>query len=151
MINLYTDGSCKNNPGKGGCAYILVFNEHRKEFSTGYKLTTNNRMELRAVIMGLEAIKKKDVKIIIHTDSKYVINSFEKGWIYNWEKENFRDRTNADLFIPLLALYRSFTIVEFVWVKGHSGHEENERCDMLATTMSSNNPQTEDIGYNPNI
>lgn len=147
-IKLYTDGACSGNPGSGGCSAILTFEGNRKELSEGYTLTTNNRMELRAVIMGLEAIKRKDVKVIIYSDSKYVINSFDKGWIYNWEKEDFYKRTNADLFIKLLELYRSFSIIEFVWVKGHSGHDENENCDALAVAMSKNRlKQIEDIGY----
>lgn len=149
-IKLYTDGSCLGNPGRGGCAAILTFKDNRKQMCAGYKLTTNNRMELMAVIIGLEAIKRKNVKVIIYSDSKYVINSFEKKWIYNWEKENFKGRTNADLFIKLLELYKSFQAVEFIWVKGHSGHDENENCDALAVSMSSNNPQTEDVGYKPN-
>ena len=104
-------------------------------------------MELMAVIIGLEAIKTKDKKVIIYSDSKYVIDSFDKGWIYNWEREGFYKRTNADLFIRLLNLYRSFPNIEFSWVKGHNGHEENEKCDVLAVAMSSRNPQTEDTGY----
>jgi ribonuclease HI len=147
MIQLYADGSCKKNPGIGGCACVLIYGEHRKEIQAGYKLTTNNRMELRAVIMGLEAIKKKNSKITVYSDSRYVTNAFKKEWIFNWEKENFHNRVNSDLFIRLLELYRSFASVEFVWVKGHNGNIENERCDFLATQMSSNNPQTEDIGY----
>lgn len=147
-IKLYTDGACSGNPGPGGCSAILTFGESRKELSAGYKLTTNNRMELRAVIMGLEAMKRKDVKVIIYSDSKYVINSFDKGWIYNWEKEKFHNRINADLFIRLLELYRSFSKIEFVWVKGHSGHNENENCDTLAVGMSKNTlKQIEDEGY----
>lgn len=146
-IKLFADGACTPNPGKGGCACILKYKEHEKELSVGYKMSTNSRMELRAVIMGLEAINRKDVKVIIYSDSKYVIDSFDKGWIYNWEKENFHKRTNADLFIRLLALHRSFTTVEFVWVKGHNGHIENERCDSLAVAMSLSNSQTIDVGY----
>jgi ribonuclease HI len=148
-VKLYTDGACSGNPGPGGCSAILTFGENRKQLSAGYKLTTNNRMELRAVIMGLEAMKKRDVKVIIYSDSKYVINSFDKGWIYNWEKEKFYKRTNADLFIKLLELYRSFAVIEFIWVKGHSGHDENENCDSLAVSMSLSRSQTEDVGYNP--
>ena len=135
IINLYTDGSCLKNPGYGGCACILEYKGNKKELSSGYKLTTNNRMELMAVIIGLEAIKTKDKKVIIYSDSKYVIDSFDKGWIYNWEREGFYKRTNADLFIRLLNLYRSFPNIEFSWVKGHNGHEENEKCDVYSNDI----------------
>ncbi len=149
-VKLYTDGACSGNPGPGGCAAILIFGENRKQLHVGYKLTTNNRMELMAVIIGLEALKRKDVKVIIYSDSKYVINSFEKGWVYNWEKENFRHRINADLFIKLLELYRSFSEIEFVWVKGHSGDPENEMCDAIAVNMSKHlELQIKDDGYIP--
>jgi ribonuclease HI len=148
-VNLYTDGACSGNPGLGGCACILKYGENKKVVSAGFTKTTNNRMELMAAILGLEAMKRKDVKIVVHSDSKYVTDSFNKGWIYNWEKEDFNQRTNADLFIRLLALYRSFQTVTFVWVKGHSGHSENENCDSLAVAMSTNAHinRIEDVGY----
>lgn len=146
-IKIYTDGACSKNPGSGGCACILEYKGNKKQLSAGFRKTTNNRMELRAVIMGLEALKTKDKKVIIYSDSKYVTDSFNKGWIYNWEKEKFSGRKNADLFIHLLELYRSFPNIEFVWVKGHSGHNENESCDSMAVALSLSNPQTEDIGY----
>lgn len=147
VINLYTDGACSGNPGPGGCASILVYNGHRKQLSAGYKKTTNNRMELRAVIMGLEAINRTNTKIIIHSDSMYVINAFVKKWVFNWEKDNYKGKKNSDLFKILLELYRRFETIEFKWVKGHSGHEENETCDSLAVAMSLSKPQTEDDGY----
>ena len=147
VINLYTDGACSGNPGPGGCASILVYNGHRKQLSAGYKKTTNNRMELRAVIMGLEAINRTNTKIVIHSDSMYVINAFVKKWVFNWEKDNYKGKKNSDLFKVLLELYRRFESIEFLWVKGHSGHEENEMCDSLAVAMSLSKPQTEDDGY----
>ncbi len=147
VINLYTDGACSGNPGPGGCASILVYNGHRKQLSAGYKKTTNNRMELRAVIMGLEAINRTNTKIVIHSDSMYVINAFVKKWVFNWEKDNYKGKKNSDLFKILLKLYRRFESIEFLWVKGHSGHEENENCDSLAVAMSLSKPQTEDDGY----
>lgn len=147
VINLYTDGACSGNPGPGGCASILVYNGHRKQLSAGYKKTTNNRMELRAVIMGLEAINRTNTKIVIHSDSMYVINAFVKKWVFNWEKDNYKGKKNSDLFKVLLELYRRFESIEFLWVKGHSGHEENEICDSLAVAMSLSKPQTEDDGY----
>lgn len=147
-IQLYTDGACAGNPGPGGCACIMVYGEHRKRLSAGYKKTTNNRMELRAAIMGLEVLKRQDIKVTIYSDSKYVTDSFNKGWIFNWEKEGFSGRKNADLFIRLLQLYRSFKQAEFVWVKGHNGHSENEQCDSLAVAMSKNSSlQIIDEGY----
>lgn len=148
-IEVFTDGACSPNPGRGGCSCILKFKGNSKELSAGYKLTTNSRMELRAAIMGLEAIKNRDIKVVVYSDSKYVTDSFNQKWIYKWEKEQFRGRLNSDLLIHLLELYRSFSSVEFVWVKGHNGHRENEMCDKLAVAMSLSNPQTEDVGYNP--
>lgn len=146
-VKLFTDGACAGNPGIGGCACIMVSGEHRKQLTAGFKRTTNNRMELRAALMGLEAIKKKDVKVIIYSDAKYLTDSFNKRWIFNWEKENFNGRKNGDLFQRILELCKSFAVYEFIWIKGHNGHTENEDCDGLAVAMSHSNPQTIDEGY----
>ena len=146
-LYIYTDGSSKGNPGVGGWGVVMKFDGRVKELSGGDDFTTNNRMELRAVIMGLEAINRTNTKIVIHSDSMYVINAFVKKWVFNWEKDNYKGKKNSDLFKILLELYRRFESIEFLWVKGHSGHEENENCDSLAVAMSLSKPQTEDDGY----
>jgi|ERR1035437_3938589 ribonuclease HI len=148
-IKIYSDGACSGNPGSGGCACILLYKEHRKEFAESYVHTTNNRMELRAVILGLSNLKAKDKKVIIYSDSTYVVNSINKGWVFDWEKKKFHNRTNSDLWIEFLKLYREFKEIEMVWVKGHNGDEENENCDVLATSIIKNSSisKKEDVGY----
>ena len=133
MIKIYTDGSSRGNPGPGGYGIVLLYKDKRKELSQGYKLTTNNRMELLAVIKALEALKNNSIDIIIYSDSKYVVESVEKGWIWNWEKVNFKKKQNPDLWKKFIPLYKKFKI-KFEWVKWHSGNIENERCDELANT-----------------
>ncbi len=131
MIKLYTDGAAQGNPGPGGYGAILKFGGHVKELSQGYRLTTNNRMELLAVIAGLEAIKKLGIPVTVYSDSKYVVDAVKQGWLWGWEKKDFKNKANPDLwkrYIPLHKKYRP----EFVWIKGHAGHHENERCDQLA-------------------
>lgn len=148
IIKIYTDGACQpSNPGPGGCACIMMYKNHRKEISVGFHESTNARMELMAVIVALEALKKKDIKVQIYADATYVVNSFNKGWVFGWEKERFKGRINSDLWIRLLNAYRQCKEVEFIWVKGHSGILENENCDKLATTAAAN-PVMPDIGYN---
>ena len=131
MINIYTDGSSRGNPGPGGYGIVMLYKDKRKELSQGYRLTTNNRMELTAVIKALEALKNNKIEITIYSDSKYVVESIEKGWIWNWEKKNFKKKLNSDLWKIFIPLYKKFKI-KFKWVKGHSGNLENERCDELA-------------------
>jgi len=131
MIRIYTDGAAQGNPGRGGYGTILKFQDKVKELSQGYRLTTNNRMELLAVIIGLEAIKKNGIPITIYSDSKYVVEAVEKGWLWNWEKKNFKDKANVDLWMRYIPLHKKLT-PRFVWIKGHAGHPENERCDQLA-------------------
>lgn len=131
-IEIYTDGAARGNPGRGGYGAVLKFNQHRKELSEGFRMTTNNRMELLAVIKALEALTKPDLDITIYSDSKYVIDSVEKKWVFGWVKKNFKGKKNADLWIQFLDLYKLHNI-SFVWVKGHAGNPENERCDELAT------------------
>ena len=136
IINIYTDGSSKGNPGKGGYGVIIKAPTKELRLSKGYRLTTNNRMELLAVIVGLESIKKNSQKIIITSDSKYVIDSVVKGWVFNWQKTGFKKKKNPDLWKRFLIVYRKHN-VSFFWIRGHSGHKENERCDQLAVDAST--------------
>jgi ribonuclease HI len=136
MIRIYTDGAAQGNPGPGGYGTILKFGAHEKELSQGFRLTTNNRMELLAVIAGLEAIKKNDVPIMIFSDSKYVVDAVEKGWLWNWEKKNFKDKANPDLWKRYIPLHKKLK-PRFTWIKGHAGHPENERCDQLAVAAAN--------------
>lgn len=131
MIRIYTDGAAQGNPGPGGYGTILKYNGHEKELSQGFRLTTNNRMELLAVIAGLEAIKKTGISVSIYSDSKYVVEAVEQGWIWNWEKKDFKKKANADLWKRYIPLHKKFK-PKFHWIKGHAGHPENERCDQLA-------------------
>lgn len=133
-INIYTDGAAKGNPGKGGYGIImeLVGTNYVKEFSEGYRLTTNNRMELMAVIKALKKLNKPAMEITIYTDSRYVVDAVEKRWVFGWEKKAFKDKKNSDLWKEFLKEYRKHTIT-FVWIKGHNEHPQNERCDFLAT------------------
>jgi len=145
-IEIYTDGSAKGNPGKGGYGIVLLYKGRRKEISEGFRLTTNNRMELLAVIVAIEAIKKDLENITIYSDSKYVINAVEKGWLFNWEKNNFNKKKNPDLWIRFLKTYRKHKIL-LKWVKGHSNNIENERCDYLAVSASENQSLSIDSWY----
>lgn len=131
MIEVYTDGSAKGNPGPGGYGIILRYGNKVKELSQGYRLTTNNRMELLAVIVALEALKTNKHRIRVYSDSKYVVDAIKKGWVFSWEKKNFKGKKNEDLWKRYLKLHNKFNI-EYVWIKGHAGHPENERCDQLA-------------------
>ena len=136
MIKIYTDGAAKGNPGPGGYGVILKFNGHIKELSEGFRLTTNNRMELLAVIAGLETIKKEGIPVTIYSDSKYVVEPIEKGWLWGWEKKNFSKKKNPDLWQRYIPLHKKYK-PKFVWIKGHAGHAENERCDQLAVAAAS--------------
>lgn len=129
---IYTDGASRGNPGPGGFGAILVWGEKIKEISGGYRLTTNNRMELLAVVKALEALTREGLTIRIFSDSKYVVDSVEKGWVFGWAKKNFKDKKNEDLWRQFLALNRKHKI-KFVWVKGHADNVFNNRCDELAT------------------
>ena len=135
-IEIFTDGSSRGNPGPGGYGVILRCGEHYKELSAGFPETTNNRMELTAVIVGLEAVKRPDAEIILYSDSKYVVDSVNKGWVFGWERKNFEKRLNADLWIRFLAVYRRHR-VRFVWVKGHADNPMNNRCDQLAVAAAT--------------
>ena len=134
-IELFTDGASSGNPGPGGFGSILRSGTHYKEISAGFRKTTNNRMELLAVIIGLEAIIKPKQSVTVFSDSKYVIDAIEKKWVFGWVKKSFAGKKNKDLWLRLLPLLKNHT-VQFVWVKGHNGHPENERCDELAVLAS---------------
>ncbi|SEL15105.1 ribonuclease HI [Parapedobacter koreensis] len=135
MIELYTDGASSGNPGPGGYGVILRSPPHYKELAEGFRKTTNNRMELLAVITGLEALKKPGQEVVVFSDSKYVIDAVEKGWVHGWVKKGFAGKKNKDLWMRFLNVYKLHK-VRFVWVKGHAGHVENERCDQLAVQAS---------------
>lgn len=130
-VEIYTDGAAKGNPGNGGYGTLMRFNGKVKEISEGFRLTTNNRMELLAVIIGLENLKTNKYPVHIYSDSKYVIDSITKGWLKGWVKTNFKGKKNKDLWIRYLKIANNFDL-NFHWVKGHAGHPENERCDFLA-------------------
>jgi ribonuclease HI len=147
MIRIYTDGAAQGNPGRGGYGTILKYGGHEKELSEGFRLTTNNRMELLAVIKGLEAIKKEGLPVTIYSDSKYVVDSIEKGWIWNWEKKkDFAKKANPDLWKQYILLHHKFK-PKFVWIKGHAGHIENERCDQLAVAAAEGSHLKVDVEY----
>lgn len=137
MITIYTDGASRGNPGPGGYGVIMDYKGRRKEFSAGYRMTTNNRMELMAVIVGLESIKKDGWPVKIVTDSKYVVDAVEKGWLQGWVKKDFKGKKNPDLWKRFLKVFGRHK-VKFNWIKGHSGHPENERCDELAVEAALN-------------
>jgi ribonuclease HI len=146
MIRIFTDGAAQGNPGRGGFGVVMKYNDYVKELSQGYRLTTNNRMELLAVIRGLEAIKKEGIPVAIYSDSEYVVNSVEKGWIWGWEKKNFAKKANADLWKLYIPLHLKFK-PKFHWIRGHAGHPENERCDYLAVKAANSGDLLVDAEY----
>ena len=145
-ITIYTDGSALGNPGKGGFGAVLISGPYRREVSQGYRLTTNNRMELLAVIVALEMLKFEGSNVTLYSDSQYVVNAVEKGWVIGWERKGFAGRKNADLWIRFLRIYRKHH-VRFVWVKGHADTVENNRCDQLAVAAAGGVNLLEDTGY----
>ena len=149
-IIIYTDGAAKGNPGNGGYGIVMMSGGHRKELSQGFKLTTNNRMELLAVIIALEEIKKENSEIILYSDSKYVVDAVVKNWVFGWEKKNFNKKKNPDLWIRFLKIYRKHK-VSFVWIKGHADNKENERCDILAVEAAESSNLQIDTWYENNI
>ena len=149
-IIIYTYGSAKGNPGRGGYGVVMISGEHRKEINQGFRLTTNNRMELMAVIIALENIKNKDSNVIVYSDSKYVVDSVKNKWVFKWEKTNFNKKKNADLWIRFLVTYRKVKPVLF-WVKGHANNKENERCDFLAVQAAESDNYLIDKWYEKNI
>lgn len=137
QISIYTDGAARGNPGPGGYGAVLIAGTHYKELSCGYRKTTNNRMELLAVIVALETLKVQNAIITIYTDSKYVCEAVEKGWVFKWVLNSFKGKKNADLWQRFLKIYPQQKI-RFKWIKGHAGHIQNERCDVLATAAADN-------------
>src|SRR5690606_6674326 len=145
-ITIYTDGAARGNPGPGGYGVVLLSGPHRKELAEGFRLTTNNRMELLAVIKALETLKVPGSEVTVFTDSKYVADAIEKGWVFNWVKKRFKGKKNADLWMRFLEVYKIHR-VKFVWVKGHNNNVLNERCDTLAVEASMGENLKEDTGY----
>ncbi|KAF0236661.1 MAG: ribonuclease [Prolixibacteraceae bacterium] len=146
QITIYTDGAARGNPGPGGYGVVLLSGEFRKEMSDGYRHTTNNRMELLAVIEALEALKIQGSEVTIYTDSKYVADAVTKGWVWDWVKKRFKNKKNSDLWLRFLEVYKNH-VVTFVWVKGHNNNPLNERCDELAVAASLQPNLKEDKGY----
>ncbi|MEZ5009693.1 MAG: ribonuclease HI [Chitinophagales bacterium] len=144
---MYTDGAAKGNPGKGGYGVVLMTadGKHRKELSQGFVKTTNNRMELLAVIVGLESLKRP-MQVKVYSDSKYVVDAVEKKWVFGWEKKDFAKKANPDLWKRFLAIYRKHKVT-FQWVKGHANNIENERCDVLAVQAAESGDLLVDEGY----
>jgi len=147
-VYLYTDGSSLGNPGPGGYGLILdwVGKSYKKEFSQGFLRTTNNRMELLAVIVGLEKLKKESMEVVVYSDSKYVVDAVEKKWVFKWKKSGFKNKKNVDLWLDFLSIYDKNKIA-FKWIKGHNNHLQNEICDKLAFNASKNKTLFIDEGY----
>lgn len=147
-VHIYTDGACSGNPGNGGYGIIMewVGKSYKKEFSEGYQNTTNNRMELLAVIVALEKLKSDQFKVTVFSDSKYVVDAVEKKWVFGWEKKGFKGKANIDLWQRFLKVYRKYK-VDFQWVKGHNEHPQNERCDALAVQASQQDNLRVDEGF----
>ncbi|MDR0982720.1 MAG: ribonuclease HI [Culturomica sp.] len=146
QIIIYTDGAARGNPGPGGYGTLLIYGQHRKELSGGFRMTTNNRMELLAVIAGLEALKREGEEVIVYSDSKYVVDAVNKRWVFSWEKINFKKKKNPDLWKRFLQVYRKHHVV-FKWIKGHNDNPGNECCDRLAVAASNQSVLMIDEGY----
>ncbi len=149
-ISIYTDGAATGNPGPGGYGAVLLSGILRKEISQGYKLTTNNRMELLAVIVALESLKKLGSKVTVYSDSKYVVDAIEKSWLNGWVQKNFNKVKNPDLWKRFLLVFKKHH-VKFVWVKGHADNVENNRCDFLATQAAKGPVYLIDVGYEDSL
>lgn len=148
QVHIYTDGAAKGNPGPGGYGVVMemVGTPYKKEFFEGFRHTTNNRMELLAVIVGLEKLKNPKTNVLVVSDSKYVVDAVEKGWVFGWEKKYFKDKKNPDLWMRFLKIYRKHN-VKFMWIKGHNNHPQNERCDQLAVMASQQEKLNIDTYY----
>ena len=145
-IFLYTDGAASGNPGPGGYGVVLCCGNLRKEMSEGFRLTTNNRMELLAVVKGLEAIRWDHAEVHVWSDSSYVVKAINEGWLEKWKRTGFAKKKNVDLWLRFDAVFRRHQ-VSFNWLKGHAGHPENERCDALAVAAYHGENLQEDMGY----
>ncbi len=145
-IEIYTDGAARGNPGPGGYGIVMKYGSYRKDISQGYRLTTNNRMELLAVIVALEQLRYKDSDVVVYSDSRYVCEAVNKGWVFDWEKKGFKKKKNPDLWKKFLMQYRKHRI-EFIWIKGHSNHPDNDHCDRLAVAATQQDKLPEDEGY----
>lgn len=145
-VIIYTDGAAKGNPGNGGYGIVMMSGPHRKELSEGFRHTTNNRMELLSVIVALETLKVPGTQAKIFSDSKYVVDSVEKGWVFNWQKKGFKDKKNVDLWKRFLLIYPKHKVT-FQWVKGHANIPENERCDELAVAAAEGRELKVDTAY----
>ena len=148
-VTMYTDGGASGNPGPGGYGTLLMYGEHVKEMSEGFRLTTNNRMELLAVIVGLEALTRDGVEVDVYSDSKYVVDAVMKRWVFNWEKKGFKDKKNPDLWQRFLRIYRKHKVT-FHWVKGHAGNPLNERVDAMAVAAYQTGNLLADAWYEQN-
>jgi len=149
-VTIYTDGSSRGNPGPGGYGALLMYGDKRKELSQGYRLTTNNRMELMGVIAALEALKRPGLNITIYTDSQYIVKAIKEGWLNKWLATNFaKGKKNKDLWVKFYNLYKQHHI-NFVWVKGHAENAYNNRCDILATSAADGKDLLVDEGYEMN-
>ena len=146
MVTIYTDGAASGNPGPGGYGVVMEAGKHRKELWGGFRMTTNNRMELLSVIEGLEALKNPGTQDTVVSDSKYVVDAVEQGWVFGWEKKGFAKKKNPDLWKRFLVIYRKHK-VKFQWVRGHNGHPQNELCDQLAVAASQQPDLPPDEGY----
>jgi ribonuclease HI len=149
VITIYTDGSSLGNPGPGGYGVVMLSGHHRKEMSEGFRLTTNNRMELLSVIVALETLKNDGSAVTIYSDSKYVVDAVEQKWVFDWEKKDFKKKKNLDLWKRFLDVYRKHK-VKFVWVKGHHTTKENNRCDELAVEAAKGRYLNTDDWYEAN-
>ena len=145
---IYTDGSAQGNPGRGGYGVVLLSGPYRKELSAGFRLTTNNRLELMGVCVALEALKFEGSNVTLYSDSKYVVDAVNQRWVFGWEKKGFSGKKKPDLWMRFLRVYRRHN-VRFVWVKGHASTVENNRCDELAVAAANSGSLNEDIGYRP--
>ena len=150
QIVIHTDGAAQGNPGKGGYGVVMQAGKHYKELSEGYRMTTNNRMELLAVIVGLERIKIEKAQVLIVSDSKYVVDAVEKQWVFAWEKKKFAKKKNPDLWERFLRIYRKHD-VRLKWIKGHAGHPLNERCDQLAVEAANGGDLLIDTYYEQQV
>ncbi len=150
QVLIYTDGSSRGNPGPGGFGIVMKFGNKEKTISRGFRLTTNNRMELWAVIHALELLNTNQYPVHIYSDSKYVIDAIQQKWVWGWQKKGFKGKKNEDLWMKYLQLHPQFNLT-FHWVKGHAGHPDNERCDQLAVAAATSSALETDEGYEKTV